>query len=278
MKIIITGHTGFLGSSLIKKLKQSNDLIGITRKIGASNYEIKEFLPCEIMNIKEIPDVIIMCHASISSGNTLAEEQFLYASNVSFTSELIKQFPQAYFLYISSISVFGIQSGVIYENSINSPISEYAISKLWGEKIVSKTKCFGILRLSSLYGENMKENTIIPNYVTQALEKGEIEVWGKGERRQNYFHISDAISYIHKIITNKKEGIFLGTSSKEVSNIELANYISQELKASIKFVNCDQSKSLAFDNTYTRKELDIISEKEFHTGIKEYIHWRKKQF
>ena len=278
MKIIITGHTGFLGSSLIKKLQLSNDLIGISRNIGVSNCEIKEFLPSELMNIKVIPDVIIMCHASISSGNTSAEDQLLFDSNIAFTSELIKQFPKAYFLYISSISVYGTQTYIINENSINSPISEYAISKLWGERIVSKTKYFGILRLSSIYGEKMKENTIIPNYVTQALEKGEIEVWGKGERKQNYFHISDATSYIDKIITDKKEGLFLGASSKEISNIELANYISKELKASVKFVNSDCSKSLAFDNKFTRKELDIITEKDFHTGIKEYIHWRQKQF
>jgi UDP-glucose 4-epimerase len=277
MKIIVTGHKGFLGSSLIRKLNFSNEIIGISRNLSSPNYNIKEYLPSELMFIKESPDVVIMCHAAISSGNLLLDNQLLFDSNVAFTSDLIKRFPKAYFLYISTISVYGFQNDVINEKSLISPISEYAISKVWGEKIVSNSKRFGILRLSSLYGSNMKENTIIPNYVSQALENGTIEVWGNGERKQNYFHISDAVSYIEKIIKNQKQGFFLGTSSKEFSNIELANYICNEIKASVKFVNSDNTKSMAFENKFTREELDITSEKDFHLGIKEYVHWKQKQ-
>jgi UDP-glucose 4-epimerase len=277
MKIIVTGHKGFLGSSLIRKLNFSYEIIGISRNLSSPNYNIKEYLPSELMFIKESPDVVIMCHAAISSGNLLLDNQLLFDSNVAFTSDLIKRFPKAYFLYISTISVYGFQNDVINEKSLISPISEYAISKVWGEKIVSNSKRFGILRLSSLYGSNMKENTIIPNYVSQALENGTIEVWGNGERKQNYFHISDAVSYIKKIIKNQKQGFFLGTSSKEFSNIELANYISNEIKASVKFVNSDNTKSMAFENKFTREELDITSEKDFHLGLKEYVHWKQKQ-
>ena len=190
---------------------------------------------------------------------------------------VIKQFPESYFLFISSISVYGIQNGVINENSQISPLSEYAISKLWGEQLVRKTKRHGILRLSSLYGENMKETTIVPNYVNQALKNRVIEVWGKGERKQNYFHVSDAVAYIENIILNQIEGVFLGTSSKEWSNIELANIISKEVNATVKFVHSDNSKSLAFDNKSSREEVGITVEKDFASGIKEYIHWKQKQ-
>jgi UDP-glucose 4-epimerase len=128
-----------------------------------------------------------------------------------------------------------------------------------------------------VFGENMKENTIIPNYVNQAMKNGVIEVWGNGKRRQNYFHVSDAVAYIEKIITNKIEGVLLGTSSKEFSNIELANIIRKETSATVKLVNSDNTKSFAFDNKLTREILGITSEKEFTNGIKEYIYWKQKQ-
>jgi UDP-glucose 4-epimerase len=277
VKIIISGHKGFLGSALVNKLQLSHDVMGISKSESHSNSQIKEYKSSELITVKEKPDVLIMCHAAVSNSNTIIETQLLFDSNVAFTADLIKQFPESYFLFISSISVYGHQEISINENSQTSPLTEYAISKLWGEQIVRKTKRHGILRLSSVFGENMKENTIIPNYVNQAMKNGVIEVWGNGERRQNYFHVSDAVAYIEMIITNKIEGVFLGTSSKEFSNIELANIISKETSATVKLVNSDNSKSFAFDNKSTREILGITSEKEFTTGIKEYIYWKQKQ-
>ncbi len=277
MKIIISGHKGFLGNALVQKLQSSYEVIGISRSKSNSNNHINEFLSSELNQIDEKPDAVIICHAAVSSGKTQIETKLLYESNVYFTSELIKQFPESYFLFISSVSVYGNQARVLEEKTTPSPDSEYAISKLWGEQIVRKTKRHGILRLSSLYGENMKEITIIPNYVNQARKNKIIEVWGNGERRQNYFHVSDAVSYIEKIFTNQKEGLFLGASSKEFSNIELANIVSKETSATVKLVNTDNSKSFAFDNKSTREILGITSEKEFTNGIKEYIYWKQKQ-
>lgn len=277
MKIIISGHKGFLGSALVQKLQSSHEVIGISRSKSHSNSQIKEYQSSELIKVKEKPDVVIMSHAAVSSGNTLIETKTLFESNVAFTSDLINQFPESYFLFISSISVYGNQEIPINENSQTSPLTEYAISKLWGEQIVRKTKRHGILRLSSLFGENMKETTIVPNYVNQALINKVIEVWGKGERKQNYFHVSDAVAYIENIITNQKEGVFLGTSSKEWSNIEVANIISKEVDATVTFVYSDNSKSLSFDNKSSRKEVGITAEKDFVTGIKEYIHWKQKQ-
>ena len=48
-KILITGHTGFLGQSLIKSLKQKYELIGISRKIFDS----------DIINIKMLAKMIV---------------------------------------------------------------------------------------------------------------------------------------------------------------------------------------------------------------------------
>ena len=278
MKIIVTGHTGFLGSALVQNLKSFHHLIGISKTRSQLNPHIKTYSSSAIKNINETPDVVILCHAAVSSGNNHIETKELYESNVSFTDELIKQFPDAYFLFISSISVYGNQEKTVNEHSSISPLSEYAISKLWGEQIVKKTKRYGILRFSSLYGENMKENTIIPNYVNQAIENGVIEVWGNGERQQNYFHVSDAVSYIDKMIVNQYEGVYLGTSLKEVSNKELANIIAKELGSKVKFIESDNSFSLAFDNKSSREFLEITSEKDLELGIIEYINWKQKQF
>jgi UDP-glucose 4-epimerase len=277
LKVVISGHRGFLGSALVKELQTHHDIIGISRTKSQSSYKIREYLSSELDEIDENPEIVIMCHAAVSSGNIQIDTQELYNSNVLFTSELIKHFPKAYFLFISSISVYGNQSSVLMEETAPSPVTEYAISKLWGEEMVRQIKRHGILRLSSLYGEDMKENTIIPNYVNQALSKGCVEVWGNGERKQNYIHVLDVVSFIKKIIENKIEGVFLGVSSKEYSNAEIAKILSAELNILIKFTHFDNSQSVTMDNQITRKVLGITSEMDFVAGLKEYINWKQKQ-
>ena len=68
---------------------------------------------------------------------------------------------------------------IFKEKSKEQPSSYYAKTKLQAEHLFKDSQNSYIVRLSSLYGPNMKENTIIPNYVNMALQKNKIEVWGK---------------------------------------------------------------------------------------------------
>lgn len=278
MNVIITGYKGFLGNALVHRLKDKYVLIGISREKNGSNQHLQAYSSDEISEIKEIPDVVVMCHAAVASGNNQVETETLYQSNVRFTTELIKKFPNSYFLYVSSVSVYGNQSQSINEEIQAAPITEYAISKLWGEKVVSTANNYGVIRLSSLYGTGMKENTIIPNYINQAISKGNVEVWGEGERKQNYLYVEDAVGYIEKMIATKAQGIFIGAASKEVSNAALAKIISEQTGSKISFIKEDNSPSAAIDNTATRKKLGIVNETDLATGLKNYIHWKRKQF
>lgn len=278
MKIIITGHKGFLGNALVQRLKDKYVLTGISREKNESNQYLQAYSSDEICEIKETPDVVVMCHAAVASGNNQLETGMLYQSNVRFTAELIKKFPDSYFLYVSSVSVYGNQSQSINEETQAVPITEYAISKLWGEKVVSTANNYGVIRLSSLYGTGMKENTIIPNYVNQAISKGSIEVWGKGERKQNYLYVEDAADYIENMIIAKAQGVFIGAASKEVSNTALAQIIAEHTGAKISFIKEDNSPSAAIDNSATRKRLGITEETDLKEGLKNYIYWKQKQF
>ena len=277
MKIIVTGHNGFLGNALVKKLQLNHEVIGISREKNNLDLNVSEYHPSNISEINIYPDIIIMCHAAVSSGKTQIESRVLFDSNVSFTSDLIKTFPDAFFVYTSSISVFGEQIGVINENTVTSPSTEYALSKLWGEKIVLTAKKYAILRFSSLYGDKMKENTLIPNYINHALNNKIIEVWGKGDRRQNYLHISDALEMILAIIRTLKEGIYLGVDKVEYSNLELAQIIAESTLSKIQFKNIDDTKSNCFDNSLTRKDLNWEPKMNIENGIDNYIKWKIKQ-
>ncbi|MDI6049225.1 NAD(P)-dependent oxidoreductase [Flavobacterium sp. XS2P24] len=277
MKILITGIKGFLGINLIESLDK-HEVFGLGTQ-GETIGEIQVFNSNDLDKFEQDFDLVIICHAAVESGTTTLSNENLFNVNVSLTERIIYKFKNAFIIYISTTSVYDFNFDSITETSNINPQSNYSLSKLWGEKIVSINKKTVILRLSSMYGIGMKENTLIPNYVNQALNSGIIEVWGKGDRLQNYVHVDDVVQYIDLIIQNKENlygKILLGVSKKQYSNLEIAHIILNYTKGKIKFVNEDNSKSFCYNNNYTRNLLNWESQEEIEDRLKKYIEWKKK--
>jgi UDP-glucose 4-epimerase len=279
LKILITGIAGFLGKNLIKTLNQ-HQLFGLDIQEGIID-DVPVFSANDLEKIDIQFDVLIICHAAVASGTTILSNDILYNVNVSLTEKIVAKFKDAFVIYISTASIYDVNISLIQENSNINPQTNYAISKLWSERIVLANAKSLIIRLSSLYGNGMKENTIIPNYVNQALSRGKIEVWGKGERMQNYIHVDEACEYVKLAIENfeKIQGkTLLVVSKKEYSNNELAQIIADETKAEIAYSNNDTSKSLRYNNHVTSELLGFKSQLSFESQIQEYIKWKKEQF
>lgn len=234
----------------------------------------------DLEKIDEKIDVLIICHAAVASGTTILSNDILYDVNVSLTEKIVTKFKDAFLVYISTASIYDANLCLIQEDSMINPQSNYAISKLWSERIVLANAKSTVIRLSSLFGNGMKENTVIPNYVNQALSKGKIEVWGKGERLQNYIHVNDACRYVQLAIENSEKGqgkILLVVSQKEYSNNALAYIIANETNAEIVYNNNDNSKSLRYSNDLTIELLGFKSQFSFEEQIQDYIKWKKEQ-
>ena len=219
-----------------------------------------------------------MCHAAVSSGMTNMDKTKLLETNVDFTKKIVEKFPVIKSIYISSVSVFGTKNEIINEQSFENPETDYAKSKSSGESEVSQNSNSIIIRFSSLYGNEMKENTLIPNYCNQALQSQTIQVWGDGSRHQNYIHINDAVNLIESAIACKTKINFpiLGVSSKEYSNDEVAKIISELTHSEINYINFDDSPSFHYNNDMTQKILNWQSEIELKNGLKHYLEWKKK--
>ncbi len=277
--ILISGVKGFLASNLLHLLREEYTIYGVG-KIAENWNGITVFSSSEIDKITIQPDYLILCHASISSGQTSAKLEELFQVNVKITEQLVQKFTTAAVIYISSASIYD-NSGLIKEDSPIFPKSDYAISKLWGEQMALKNSNAVIIRLSSLFGIGMKENTIIPNYVNQALLNGEIQVWGKGERMQNYIHVEDVVSCINSVINNFEKGnrkVLLAVHSIEYSNAKLAQIIAEKTNAKLTFINEDHSKSWYYNNNLTQKLLNWSPKIDFKEAIFNYIQWKKEQF
>lgn len=278
MKILVTGILGFLGSNLVEELKH-HELYGLAKTEDFTG-KIKIYSSKDIDKIEIKPDVIIVCHAAVASGMINISNNTLFDINVSLTEQIVKKFDQAFIVYISTCSVYDANENIIEEGSPIKPKSDYALSKLWAERIVLRTQNATVLRISSLYGRNMKENTLIPNYVNAALEKNVIEVWGNGSRLQNYIHVFDVSKCIEKIIQNKANAVnkvLLGVAERQYSNFEVAKKIAQLTDSQIRFINDDLSISSKYMNQYTCSLLNWKPELDLNIELKKYIEWKRQK-
>jgi nucleoside-diphosphate-sugar epimerase len=278
--ILISGIKGFLARNLADLLKQDYVIYGIGKQEELIE-GIKIFSSDDIKNININPDFVILCHAAVASGNYTPSEDALNDVNVVLTKSIVNKFQNAHFIYISTVSVYDASISLIQENSAIKPETAYAKSKWMAENIVHELKNASIFRLSSLFGIGMKENTIIPNYVNQAIKDNLIEVWGNGNRLQNFLFVEDACKFIQLAIQNfelVKNKILLAVGSTEYSNLELAKIISKYTNAEIKFVKEDLSKSFIYNNNYTCNLLQWKPVNGFEMQIQKYIQWRKEQY
>lgn len=278
-RILVTGIKGFLGSNLIEILGDY-EIFGLGTKDEFFN-GIHVFSSEKLQLLDLNIDVVIICHAAVASGNTVISNDVLYEINVSLIEKIVAKFSNAYILYVSTTSVYDINANILTEGSNIYPQSNYALSKFWAERIVLDHKKSSVLRISSLFGIKMKENTLIPNYVNQALKDKEIVVWGNGARLQNYIHVDDVAYYIYLMIKTQDTlfgQVILGVSQREYSNLEIATIISKLTNAKIKFVNQDNSKSVAYNNEFSTILLNWKPNIGIEERLKKYIEWKQKKY
>ena len=279
MKVILTGAKGFIGGNLLKLLKDF-DLVGIARKREELE-QIKIYSFDELSNIQFQPEVIIICHGAVASGTSIISDTTLFESNITLTNKILNKFRNAFVIYLSTCSVYEINElGKIKEDSPLYPRSTYSISKIWGENLILQRRNSVVIRLSSVYGTSMKTNTLIPNYISSAINKNYIEVWGQGSREQNYIHVNDIAEMIKKIIEKRKKlsnQILLGVSDREYSNLQVAKIIAKQTNCKIKFVKEDKSPSYNFNNNLSVSILEWNPKVDLKIGIKRYIECVKKK-
>lgn len=282
--ILIVGSNSILSKPLVDILL-SNNFITIAYSSQKCGIEIKneKFKTIQLNNLfvqQKNYDVVIAISSFVpnSINDDCVDE--LIDVNIKLIDKLTRKFANSFFIYCSSVSVYTpLSNEIISEKSNVSPQNQYSISKLWGEKIVQK-HCINnaIVRISSMIGASMKNNSFIPIIIDKALVEKKITLFGSGNRKQNYIDKNDVAKIIARIITLKKNGLFLAVGSKSYSNTEIAEIVKINTNSTISYSGTDVSTSFIYDNLLTLKELNFTFDKSIEESIEEIIEWKKSQF
>jgi nucleoside-diphosphate-sugar epimerase len=231
--ILLTGSNGFLGSYIWEKF-QNFSVKSLNRERSHYNIDLSKNIPC----FKECFDLVIHC-AGMAHFVPLneSEAKIFFDINVNGTLNLLAGLQNncipRHFVFISSVSVYGINSGVNIEEDFpllaNDP---YGRSKIEAEEIV-RNWCIEhnvvctILRLPLVVGPNPPGNL---GAMIRAIRKGYYFNISGGKAMKSMVLASDIAKYI--LDAAEVGGIYNLTDGIHPSFDELSKSISKNLDKS----------------------------------------------
>lgn len=212
-RITVTGHKGFIGSHLMKRLHYNKYYFAGSFDILAGNNIFDDTLDYVINQA----NVVVHLAALTSVKESFDSPEEYYKTNVLGTARVVQKCLEhdTKLIYVSSASI---------KDNLSSP---YAESKHLAENIVKlflDSADVTILRPENVYGKGMKRGTLIWNY----LNNKELIVDGDGQQTRDYIHVEDVVDIIIKAVENNWNGkiIPVGTG-KSFSVNEIAKFFNE---------------------------------------------------
>ena len=225
--ILITGHEGFIGTELWKRLSAKHDLMGLDIKSG------DDILTCNLPHPNAV-EVVIHLAGIGGVRESLADPKKYWNNNVEGTKRIMDHYPNARVLVAGSSSQ--------YEPHLNP----YAASKNAIEYIPHKNAVF--MRFHTVYGPVPRANMFFDKLLNNKLEY-------VTAHKRDFIHIEDLCEAIEVIMDSKFNGsLDVGTGySVRIQDIrpDLPVKLNTTGERKITQANTKQLKELGFVTKHT---------------------------
>lgn len=227
MIVIVTGSAGFLGTKVMKILKDDFELIGTDKngRKGSLRMDITDRDEVNSVMRKERPDVVLHIAAITDVDRCEVEKELAKKINVDGTKNIIKSCKDinAKIVYFSTDFVFDGKGGNYKEEDKPNPLSHYAETKLEAENLVRKSGLkYLIIRPEVLYGYNGDDSErSFSNWVYVSL-KGKKEIRVVDDHFNTPTLVDDLAEAIKILIKKNKEGIYHVAGPERLSRYGMA--------------------------------------------------------
>ncbi len=232
---LVTGGAGFIGSHIVEALVGKGERVRVIDNLSTGKRENLQHLMDEIEFIEEdlrdpkaaaqaVTGVDFILHqAAIPSVPRSIEDPLgTTENNLTGTLHLLMAARDAgvrRVVYASSSSVYGDSPALPKrEDFLPSPLSPYAVSKLSGEYYCQVFhQLYGLetvsLRYFNVFGPRQDPLSpyaaVIPKFITRALVKEPLVVYGDGEQSRDFSFVADVV-----------EANFLACRAKDIAGEE----------------------------------------------------------
>ncbi|AKM83718.1 GDP-fucose synthetase [Candidatus Woesebacteria bacterium RIFOXYC1_FULL_31_51] len=297
-RVLITGGNGFLGSYLVKKLKELNPKL--VRIADINKYDLRKYEDC----LKATKDIDVVIHLAAKVGGIGFNREFpadLFEDNIlmgTFMMKAARINKVKKYLALGTICAYpkftpipftetNLWNG--YPEETNAP---YGLAKKM--QLVQSTACrdqYGFnsifLLPVNLYGPgdnfNPKSSHVIPALIKKFVEAKqnndkEVVVWGTGKPTREFLYVEDAVEGILLACEryDKPDAVNLG-SAFEISIKDLAQLIKKltgfKGKLSWDKTKPDGQPKRKLDISMAQKEFGFSAKTTFEKGLKNTIDW-----
>lgn len=250
MKILVTGHNGYIGSHLIELLhKEGYETIGVDVNLYKGcewdNYEkpnteiIKDIRSLELNDFVGVDCVI---HLAALSNDPMGELNADLTYDINrrgsiHLAKLAKEAGVSRFLFSSSCSIYGKGEKLdLNENDLTNPVSAYAISKIDSENAIMEiadnnfTPVF--LRNATAYGYSpmLRIDLVVNNLLGCAVANGDIQIHSDGTPWRPLIHCRDIARAFIAFVKAPKEIIHnqivnIGDNSENYQVKDISNLV-----------------------------------------------------
>ena len=241
MKILVTGHKGFIGANVAQYLQ-------------SQGHEVEgwDYIPNAIPDPEGFDWVI---HLGANSSTTETNVDLILEQNLEMSIRLIQACGHfgVNFQYASSASVYGGYRPTHFnEDGPLLPQSPYAWSKYLFDRFITQYKDefditiqgFRYFNVYGQYNEEQKGSMASPftKFTQQAKEKGYIELFKDSENYLRDFVCVEDVCRVHeKMLDVKESGIWNVGTGRAVSFYTVADCISSKYGAAINLIDMPEN-------------------------------------
>lgn len=211
MRILITGHRGFVGGYFMRKYAE-HDIVGIDLKEGN---DCRDFFKTD----NSYFDMVIHLAAIVGGRMTIEGNPLSVATDLSIDAEMFNwamRTRPGRVVYFSSSAAYptkfqtGSNPSKLSEQmldlyAVSNPDLTYGWAKLTGEYLARFAQEAGIrthiFRPFSGYGTDQDLDYPFPSYIARASRRDDpFDIWGNGHQVRDFIHMQDVVDAVDKAI------------------------------------------------------------------------------
>jgi nucleoside-diphosphate-sugar epimerase len=208
MRILITGHKGFVGKYFMRKYAE-HDIVGVDLKDG---YDCRDFF---FGHADAKFDLVIHLAAIVGGRMTIEGNPLAVADDLSIDSEFVQwclKTKPGRVVYFSSSAAYPIKLQKLEDqyklketdidlSDVSTPDLTYGWAKLTGEFCLQYLESAGIkvnvFRPFSGYGTDQDLDYPFPSYIRRGtLKLDPFEIWGDGTQVRDFIHMQDIVDAV----------------------------------------------------------------------------------
>ena len=212
MKVLVTGHTGYIGTVLVPLLLERShdvtgldtdfydgcDFVGDLAQVRATKKDLRDVEVDDLRGFGAVIHLAALSNDPLSDLNPVLTYEINHRASVRL-AETAKTAGVPRFLFSSSCSLYGLSAGAEFlaENAAFNPVTPYGESKVLVEQDVSRIadESFSptYLRNSTAYGVSprLRADLVVNNLVGFAYTTGEVLIASDGTPWRPLVHVED---------------------------------------------------------------------------------------